>query len=97
MLESKHGFRNAITFPIIIGTIPFDGDTSAAVDQTPLRMDRAPNVTPIAMANAILPSAPPLPMFEPSAPDFPDDDTISIRTYASTPPPFPDDDGNCFH
>ena len=28
---------------------------------------------------------------EPSAPAFPDDDTVSIRTYASTPPPFPDD------
>lgn len=46
---------------------------------------------------SFLPSAPPLPpeqqskalFVEPSAP--PDDDTVSIRTYASTPPPFPDD------
>lgn len=29
--------------------------------------------------------------FEPSAATFPDDDTVSIRTYTSTPPPFPDD------
>lgn len=39
------------------------------------------------------PSAPLLPIL-PSAPEqsqLPDDDTVSIRTYASTPPPFPDD------
>lgn len=30
----------------------------------------------------------------PSAPEYPDDDTVSIRTYASTPPPFPDDGKN---
>lgn len=37
----------------------------------------------------ILPIA--LPLLEPSAPVFPDDDTVSIRTYTSTPPPFPND------
>ncbi|XP_037026630.1 arrestin domain-containing protein 2-like [Bradysia coprophila] len=29
---------------------------------------------------------------ESELPTFPDDDTVSIRTYTSTPPPFPDDD-----
>lgn len=33
---------------------------------------------------------------EPSASAFPDDDTVSIRTYTSTPPPFPDD-GRCLY
>lgn len=92
----KHYLRNAITFPIVIGTIPFDGSTSATVNQPPIEIGIVPNVPPIASRNAILPSAPSLPSFEPSAPDFPDDDTISIRTYTSTPPPFPDDDGKYF-
>lgn len=34
-------------------------------------------------------------LMEPTASMFPDDDTVSIRTYTSTPPPFPDD-GKCF-
>lgn len=92
-MELRHCGRKAITFPIIIGTIPFDGSTSAMVNPPPLRVGTVPNVPPI----AYLPSAPPLPMFEPPAPDFPDDDSISIRTYASTPPPFPDDNGKYFH
>lgn len=45
-----------------------------------------------------LPSAPSLPtepsngyFVRPSALQLSDDDTVSIRTYTSTPPPFPDD------
>ena len=44
---------------------------------------------PIALAHDIW-AYEPRPM-DPSAPAFPDDDSVSIRTYASTPPPFPDD------
>lgn len=70
-----------VSFPVIIGTERID-------DASP------PAVTNLSESKIFLPSAPPLPtqstvrFVEPSAPD---DDTVSIRTYASTPPPFPDD------
>lgn len=80
----------SLDIPITIGTVPFDDDTSATVNQSLTRTN---------------PSAPTLeydirplehrPM-NPSAPLFPDDDTVSIRTYCSTPPPFPDD-GSCIY
>lgn len=80
--------------PIIIGTIPFDSSASAIFVPLSSRMGIVPSAPH--MTNAILPSAPSLSSLQPSAPDFPDDDTISIRTYTSTPPPFPDDDGYYF-
>lgn len=80
-----------IVVPITVGTIPFDDSNS--VLGAP--QDIVPSAPPIAMSMSysVLPSAPSMSTFDPSAPDYPDDDTISIRTYTSTPPPFPEDDG----
>lgn len=65
------------------GTIPFWENAS----------DTRTRVAPSAPPFAITVDIPPLEHIpiEPSAPTFPDDDTVSVRTYTSTPPPFPDD------
>lgn len=73
---NQKNFR--IILPIAIGTEPFQGST--------------PDTYILHGRQTVLPSAPALlEQIEPSVPQFPDDDTVSIRTYASTPPPFPDD------
>lgn len=77
----------SLDLPITIGTIPFDNATTSA-STSHLRTRTVASAPPL----DIWPYSP-RPM-EPSAPAFPDDDTVSIRTYASTPPPFPDD-GEC--
>ena len=74
----------SVDLPITIGTIPFDNVTTSASTNR-LRARTVPSAPPL----DIWPYSPRL--MEPSAPAFPDDDTVSIRTYASTPPPFPDD------
>lgn len=73
-----------LTLPITIGTTPLNDSTLGMI----IPQGR----------QVILPSAPPMPTGplipeyrEPLAPQLLDDDTVSIRTYASTPPPFPDD------
>lgn len=69
--------------PVVIGTTPVYRNTQGASTSS--------------RSQTVLPSAPTLPTEQssrqPTAPE-PDDDTVSIRTYTSTPPPFPDD-GNC--
>lgn len=73
---NQKNFR--IILPITIGTEPFHGST--------------PGIYILHGRQTVLPSAPELlEQIEPTASQLPDDDTVSIRTYASTPPPFPDD------
>lgn len=75
----------SLFLPITIGTKPLYGSPP------PLTFPQGRQVV-------LLPSEPTLPtgpstseQSEPSAPQLSNDDTVSIRTYASTPPPFPDD------
>lgn len=86
MFGNQYG-SSGLDLPIIIGTKPFD-------DSIPATINRLETGAPtIAAPHDVWPFPPRL--MEPSATAFPDDDTVSIRTYASTPPPFPDD-GNCY-
>lgn len=75
-----------LEIPIVIGNIPFGETSSATIIHT--RMSHIPTA-PIISTDDNWPLEPIL--MEPSAPVFPDDDTVSIRTYASTPSPFADD------
>ncbi|XP_055313203.1 arrestin domain-containing protein 2-like isoform X2 [Sitodiplosis mosellana] len=83
MFNTRCGCIGMLDLPITIGTIPFGGSTSTMITSPQTRtVSSAPS---IAIAHDISPS-------ESLASAFPDDDTVSIRTYTSTPPPFPDDD-----
>lgn len=76
----------SLSLPITIGTTPFWENASDT--RTP-----AASAAPSVALTVDIPSPEtdiPSPM-TPSAPVFPDDDTVSVRTYTSTPPPFPDD------
>ncbi|XP_055312598.1 arrestin domain-containing protein 17-like isoform X2 [Sitodiplosis mosellana] len=77
----------SLDLPITIGTIPFNDSTSAMSIHSGTRTNSS--APPIAVVHNIRPLEPRL---MESSPAFPDDDMVSIRTYASTPPPFPDDD-----
>lgn len=71
--------------PITIGTIPFwENASSTTIRATPtvLQLALAEN-DDIGQLEGVL--------MEPTTSTFPDDDTVSVRTYTSTPPPFPDD------
>lgn len=74
----------SLNLPIVIGTIPFWENASDT------RTRIAPTAPPLELTVDIPEDLPILP----SIPTFPDDDTVSVRTYTSTPPPFPDD-GQC--
>ncbi|XP_055312594.1 arrestin domain-containing protein 17-like [Sitodiplosis mosellana] len=78
----------SLDLPITIGTIPFGYGISPMIvlPQTSTN----PSAPSIALTHDISPSEPV--QMEPSSPAFPYDDIVSIRTYTSTPPPFPDDD-----
>lgn len=66
--------------PITIGTKPLQGNQTAL------------NTTHGRPSTLSLPIEISIPIERESLPpELPDDDTVSIRTYASTPPPFPDD------
>ncbi|XP_055326188.1 uncharacterized protein LOC129580018 [Sitodiplosis mosellana] len=83
MSNTRYGCVGMVDLPITIGTIPFGGSTSTMIVSPQTRtVSSAPS---IAIAHDISPS-------ESLASAFQDDDTVSIRTYTSTPPPFPDDD-----
>lgn len=73
----------SINLPIVVGTIPFWENAT----------NHTPTTLPIDASDDILPVEDML--MEPTASMFPDDDTVSVRTYSSTPPPFPND-GKCF-
>lgn len=88
--QTSHLIFASVDLPITIGTIPFDDSTSATASR--LRATTVPSAPPFDLPYDIWPYQPRL--MGPSAPEYPDDDTVSIRTYASTPPPFPDDGKN---
>lgn len=71
----------------MIGTIPSNDSTSSMIVRP--RTITVPSAS--SMDNDIWLSE--TLVMEPSAPVFSNDndDTVSIRTYASTPPPFPDE------
>ncbi|XP_055313205.1 uncharacterized protein LOC129574768 [Sitodiplosis mosellana] len=88
MSNTRYGCVGMVDLPITIGTIPFGGSTSTMIVSPQTR--NVPSAPPIALAHDIWPSEPRL--MELSTPAFPDDDTVTIRTYASTLSPFPEDD-----
>lgn len=73
-----------MNLPITFGTIPFwenASNTTARATPTALHLDSVED--DIGLSEGLL--------MEPTTSTFPDDDTVSVRTYTSTPPPFPDD------
>ena len=77
----------SLDIPITIGFIPFEENTSTTVIQPSSRANASAPVPSVVHVTRPLETRP----INPSATEIPDDDTVSIRTYASTPPPFPDD------
>lgn len=84
-----------LKLPITIGSVPLRGRELMTTDP---RLEMTPSAPPIAVSNSsmslasILQTGPWTSRSKnPSAPTMPDDDSVTIRTYSSTPPPFPDD------
>lgn len=72
-----------LNLPITIGTIPFWENVSNTSTVAPTALHLASTEEDIELSEGFL--------MEPTTSTFPDDDTVSVRTYTSTPPPFPDD------
>lgn len=80
----------SLNIPITIGSIRFEDNTSTTAIQPSSRAN--PSSYDHTITHVVWPLE--IRRVNPSTTQTADDDTVSIRTYASTPPPFPDD-GSC--